>query len=129
MEVEFRGETPAGEKVYGDLIRFRGHPHIYNGAYMPVKSESVSPLAGEVANGKLYSGDEIRIDFDKAAKVIGEGLMLVNINSTKPPSEAKLKVEYANYRWRVIWKTANGRVDTGVDMDKLRIIAQYVEVV
>ena len=79
-------------------------------------------------NGALYDGDEIRIDFEGAAKVIGEGMLLRQIEATKPTSDAKLKIKWEHYRYRLIWSTENGRVDTGIDMALLEPILPYVEV-
>ena len=69
------------------------------------------------------------VEIDGAAKVIGEGLLLSTLQTVKPTADAKLYVEYSHYRYRLIWKTANGRVDTGVDMALLETILPYVEVV
>lgn len=76
----------------------------------------------------IKDGDGINIDYDAAAKVIGEGLLLSTIQKTKPTASAKLKVEYSHYRYRLIWSTDNGRVDTGIDMALLEPILPYVEV-
>lgn len=134
-EIKFRGKrVDNGEYVYGDLkhmtsgrVGIHFSPSI---ACVEVDPESVSQriVFDKNYNG-IYDGDEIRIDFDGAGKVIGEGLLLSTLKTTKPTADAKLYVEYSHYRYRLIWKTANGRVDTGIDMALLETILPYVEVV
>lgn len=127
--IKYRGKTAGGQTVRGDLIHFRGQPHIYDGSYVPVMEESVAPMAAQVGSGELYDGDEIAIDEEKAAQVIKDGLLIQTLKATKPAADAKLKVEWSDYRYRLIWKTKNGRVDTGVDMALISPILQYVQVV
>lgn len=91
--------------------------------------KDVKQYLTKCANGELYDGDEIRIDMEKAAQIVGEGLMLSTIKATKPTAEAKLYVEYSHYRYRLIWRTHNGRVDTGLDLALISNILECVEVV
>ena len=135
--IKFRGrDIKTGKYVYGDFIHRgpeAGRPGIIDcmDYYHEVEPDSVAQFTNCLdANGEeIYDGDEIRIDFDGAAKVIGEGLLLSTLQTVKPTADAKLYVEYSHYRYRLIWKTANGRVDTGVDMALLETILPYVEVV
>lgn len=138
--IKFRGKAigdrnaEAGEIVYGDYCRglSKANPSIRcwsKCCYVDVAEESVGQYAGQVGNGELYDGDEIRIDMDKAAQIVGEGLMLSTLKNSKPTAEAKLYVEYSHYRYRLIWRTPNGRVDTGLDLALISNILECVEVV
>ena len=134
-QIKFRGrDIETGEYIYGDFIHRgpeAGHPGIIDNFdfYHEVEPQSVEQriTLDKNYNG-IYDGDEIRIDFDGAAKVIGEGLLLSTLQTLKPTADAKLYVEYSHYRYRLIWRTHNGRVDTGIDMASLETILPYVEV-
>jgi len=134
-QIKFRGrDIETGEYIYGDFIHRgpeAGRPGIIDNFdyYHEVEPQSVvQRIASDKNYNGIYDGDEIRIDFDGAAKVIGEGLLLSTLKTTKPTADAKLYVEYSHYRYRLIWRTHNGRVDTGVDMASLETILPYVEV-
>lgn len=134
MKYKFRGKrVDNGEYVYGDLKHMTGGRvgihFIPSIACVEVDPESVSQRItyDKIHNG-LYDGDEIRIDFEGAAKVIGEGMLLKQIEATKPTSDAKLKIKWEHYRYRLIWSTPNGSSDTGIDMALLEPILPYVEV-
>lgn len=135
-QIKFRGKCVGnGECVYGDFIHRgpeAGHPGIIDNFdfYHEVEPQSVEQrITSDKNYNGIYDGDEIRIDFDGAAKVIGEGLLLSTLQTLKPTADAKLYIEYSHYRYRLIWRTHNGRVDTGVDMALLENILPYVEVV
>ena len=134
MMIKFRGRDVAtGEMVtsenYADYdgITFLETFEATGLTWTEVKD--VAQYLTNCANGELYDGDEIRIDMEKAAQIVGEGLMLSTIKNTKPNDEAKLYVEYSHYRYRLIWRTPNGRVDTGLDLALISNILECVEVV
>ena len=55
--IKFRGTTPAGEVVYGDLTHHKGHCFIADQRVMP---DSVAQLAGLDENGdEVYEGDTV----------------------------------------------------------------------
>lgn len=133
--IKFRGrDIKTGEYVYGDYIHRgpeAGRPGIIDNYdfYNEVEPQSVvQRITSDKNYNGIYDGDEISIDYDAAAKVIGEGLLLSTIQKTKPTATAKLKVEYSHYRYRLIWHTDNGRVDTGIDLALIELILPYVEV-
>jgi len=135
-QIKFRGRRVKDNGfVYGGrCIVLRGRTLIHDEETeqdVDVEPDSVAQFTNCLdANGEeIYDDDEIRIDFDGAAKVIGEGLLLSTLQTLKPTADAKLYVEYSHYRYRLIWRTHNGRVDTGVDMALLESILPYVEVV
>ena len=133
-QIKFRGKREDDDRyIYGDLIEDSQGLLIYNNLYNEyarrIKPASVGQYIDDCKSGELYEGDEIRIDYDAAAKVIGDGLLLRTIQTLKPSNDAKLKIEYSHYRYRLIWKTHNGRVDTGIDMALLETILPFVEVV
>lgn len=122
--IKFRGyNTVEGKTIYWSFSEF-----VHSKA-CALDPDSVRQYVCEVANGELYDGDEIRIDFDKAAPIVGEGLMLSTIKATKPTAEAKLYVEYSHYRYRLIWRTPNGRFETELDLALISNILECVEVV
>lgn len=129
-QIKFCGRADDGCIFCGDLINDDDRRLILtqDGGEFEVEPDSVGQLIGECKSGDLYDGDEIRIDYDGVAKVIGEGLMLRTLKATKPTEDAKLKVEYSYYRYRLIWRTHNGSVDTGIDMALLAPILPFVEV-
>lgn len=134
-QIKFRGKCiDNGEYVYGDFIHRgpeAGLPGIIDNFdyYHEVEPQSVvQRITSDKNYNGIYDGDEIRIDYDGAAKVIGEGLLLKQIEATKPTEGAKLKIKWEHYRYRLLWSTGNGRVDTGVDMALLEAILPYVEV-
>lgn len=80
-------------------------------------------------NAEIFDGDIIQIDWEPAAKLIGEGFLIQELENSKPAPDAILVVEFRNARFRVVWRTRNGSVDTGVDLYHIDAIAQYVTVV
>lgn len=78
---------------------------------------------------EIFEEDTLQIDFDKAQKVIGDGLLIRDITSMKPKQDARLKVEFRHARFCLVWRTHNGGVDTGKDVSSLLAILQFVEVV
>lgn len=134
-KIKFRGRTFDGKLIYGDFVHVvpqSSFPGIIDddGFAHEVETNSVEQFTNCYdANGEeIYDGDEIRIDYEGAAKVIGEGMLLRQIEATKPTDDAKLKIKWEHYRYRLVWCTPNGRVDTGVDMALLEPILPYVEV-
>ena len=134
-QIKFRGKrVDNGEYIYGDLKHMTdGCVGINISPYIPCEEVEPDSVAQRIVSDKnyngIYDGDTIRIDYDAAAKVIGDGLLLRTIQTLKPSNDAKLKIEYSHYRYRLIWKTHNGRVDTGIDMALLETILPFVEVV
>lgn len=135
-QIKFRGiDIETGKYVYGDFINrgpLEGKPGIIDDAdyYHEIEPESLAQYT-ECNDGdgdEIYDGDTLEIDFEGAAKIIGDGLLLSTIAATKPTADAKLKVEWSHCRYRLIWRTHNGRVDTGVDLSLLDGILPYVEV-
>lgn len=78
---------------------------------------------------EIFDGDIIQIDFDAAAKLIGEGFLIQELENSKSAPDAILVVEFRDARFHVVWRTRNGAVDTGVDLYHIDAIAQYVTVV
>ena len=79
---------------------------------------------------EIFEEDTLQIDFDKAQKVIGDGLLIRELEWSKPnQADARLKVEFRHARFRLVWRTHNGGVDTGEDVSYLIAIPQLVEVV
>ena len=78
---------------------------------------------------EIHDGDTLSIDFAAAQKVIGDGFLISDITSLKPKQDARLKVEFRHARFRLVWRTRNGGVDTGKDVSYLIAIPQFVEVV
>lgn len=57
MTIKFRGRTPKGELVYGDLAHWKGHIFIND---KRVLEDTVAQLCGYDKNGdEIYEGDEL----------------------------------------------------------------------
>ncbi|MBR0061833.1 MAG: hypothetical protein IJP68_10190 [Selenomonadaceae bacterium] len=101
------------------------------------KNGMILQLDGKFGSGvidkhgrEIFEEDTLQIDFDKAAKVIGDGLLIRELEWSKPnQADARLKVEFRHARFRLVWRTRNGGVDTGKDVFYLIAIPQFVEVV
>lgn len=78
---------------------------------------------------EIYEGDYLEIDFAGAAKVIGDGSLIRDLETLKPSPEAKLRVEYINARYELVWRTPNGGVDTGVDLYYINAVRKFVKVI
>lgn len=77
---------------------------------------------------EIKDGDTLEIDFDAAAKIIKEGFLVTKLTTLKPTADARLKVEFRQARFRLIWRTQNGGVDTGSDLADIDCITSCVEV-
>ena len=75
---------------------------------------------------EVYEGDTLELDYDGAAKVIGDGSLIRDLEIVKPTAEAKLKVEFLRGRYQLRWRTKNGCVDTGIDLYLLESVKQFV---
>ena len=80
-------------------------------------------------NAEIFDGDIIQIDWDAAAKFIGEGLLIHELRIAQPAPDGLLVVEFRDARFHVVWRTRNGAVDTGVDLYHIDAIARFVTVV
>ena len=104
--------------------------------YIKRKNGMILQLDGKLGSGvidkhdnEIFEEDTLQIDFDGAAKVIGDGLLIRKLEWRKPTQDARLKVEFRHARFRLVWRTHNGGVDTGTDVAYLIAIPQFVEVV
>ena len=80
-------------------------------------------------NAEIFDGDIIQIDWDAAAKLIGEGILIHELRIAQPAPDGLLVVEFRDARFHVVWRTRNGAVDTGVDLYHIDAIARFVTVV
>lgn len=136
--IKFRGRVPntslfyPGMIVYGSLIIAERCTRPYwirdKGKDYPVTTESVAQFTEFIDKdgAEVYEGDTLELDFVGAAKVIGDGSLIRDLEDSKPTAEAKLKVEFSHGRYQLRWRTANGCVDTGVDLYLLESVKQFV---
>ena len=77
---------------------------------------------------EIFENDTLLIDFDRAAKVIGDGLLIDKLTAGQFSPDARLKVEFRDARFRLVWRTHNGGFDTGCDVSYLYVISKFVEI-
>lgn len=77
---------------------------------------------------EIFEGDILSIDYDKARDIIGEGTLVAELKIMRLPS-ARMVVEFSAARFRLVWRTDNGGVDTGKDLAMLLAILPAVEVI
>lgn len=77
---------------------------------------------------EIFEGDTLSIDFDGAAKVIGDGSFIRDLITRKFSRNAKLVVEFRHARFRLVWRTYNCGFDTGFDVSYLIAIEPFVEI-
>lgn len=128
-KIKFRGRDYNGNFVYGG-VNSDGTAITSGYTFVPIEPESLAQFTNFVDGDgdEIYDGDTLKIDFAGAAKIIGDGLLLSTIEATKPTADAKLKVEWSHCRYRLAWRTHNGRVEIGVDLALIDCILPYVEV-
>lgn len=129
--IKFRGRRLDAPLVYGDLIHYLNGAvaiQIAEGGKYRVDPKSVGQFTEFIdADGEeVYEGDTLELDWSGAAKVIGEGSLIRDLETLKPTVDAKLKVEFSHGRYQLRWRTANGCVDTGVDLYLLESVKQFV---
>ncbi len=132
--IKFRGrDAETGEHIicgfgYADL---NGKKYIFDakfGMAYHVAPDSVAQFTEflDKDGAEVYDGDTLELDYDGAAKVIGEGSLIRDLEDSKPTADAKLKVEFSHGRYQLRWRTKNGCVDTGVDLYLLESVKQFV---
>ena len=77
---------------------------------------------------EIFDGDILDIDYDKAQRIIGDGSLVAEIKVMRLPT-AVLVVKFSAARFRLVWRTDNGGVDTGKDLAMIRAILPAVEVI
>lgn len=77
---------------------------------------------------EIFDGDILDIDYDKARDIIGEGTLVAELKLMHMPT-ARMVVEFSAARFRLVWRTDDGGVDTGKDLAMLRAILPAVEVI
>ena len=129
--IKFCGRELDGKQYFtGDLIQDDDRRLILtsDGGEFEVEPDSVAQFTEFIdADGaEVYEGDALELDWIGAAKVIGDGSLIRDLETLKPTAEAKLKVEFSRGRYQLRWRTANGCVDTGVDLYLLEVVKQFV---
>lgn len=121
--------------VYGDLVQDGRNLLIqtydtWDGGATQVKPDSVGQFTDCYDGGgnEIYEGDYLEIDFEGAAKIIGDGSLISDLKASKPTPEAQLHVEYRQARFELVWRTKNGGVDTGVGLYLIEPIKKFVKV-
>lgn len=77
---------------------------------------------------EIFNGDIISVDFDKAQDIIGDESLVSEIKIMRLPL-ARLVVEFSAARFRLVWRTKNGGIDTGKDLAMIQAILPAVEVI
>lgn len=134
--IKFRGrDVDTGKYVYGDFMNGSfGRVLIdENKGALParyVEPESVGQFTNcyDGDGEEIYEGDYLEIDFEGAAKAIGEGFLIRDLKALKPTAEAQLRVEFHSARFELVWRTHNGGVLSGVDMFYVSSIKEFVKV-
>ena len=129
-EIKFRGRDAYGQYRYGDLWQRKDGTLIYDEVWHRVDPKSVGQFTGgyDAGGEEIYEGDYLEIDFAGAAKVIGDGSLIRDLEVSKPTAEAQLHVEFRSARFEVVWRTHNGCVDTGFDLFYISTIQKFVKV-
>ncbi len=129
--IKFCGRELDGKQYFtGDLIQDDDRRLILtsDGGEFEVDPNSVAQFTEflDKDGAEVYDGDYLEIDFAGAAKVIGDGSLIRDLEDSKPAADAKLKVEFSHGRYQLMWRTKNGCVDTGVDLYLLKSVKQFV---
>ncbi|MBQ4494716.1 MAG: hypothetical protein II968_03010 [Selenomonadaceae bacterium] len=129
--IKFRGRRLDAPLVYGDLIHYLNGAvaiQIAEGGKYRVDPDSVGQFTEflDKDGAEVYEGDALELDFVGAAKVIGDGSLIRDLEIVKPTADAKLKVEFSHGRYQLKWRTKNGCVDTGIDLYLLESVKQFV---
>ena len=129
--IKFRGRRLDAPLVYGDLIHYLNGAvaiQIAEGGKYRVDPKSVGQFTEflDKDGAEVYEGDTLELDWIGAAKVIGDGSLIRDLETLTPTADAKLKVEFSHGRYQLRWRTKNGCVDTGVDLYLLETVKQFV---
>lgn len=77
---------------------------------------------------EIFDGDILDIDYATAQDILGKGTLLAELKVMRLPT-AVLVVEFSAARFRLVWRTKNGGVDTGKDLTMLIPVLPAVEVI
>ena len=127
--IKFRGRMQDNTIVYGGYSGDKYGTYITKGELIwRVAPDSVAQFTEflDKDGAEVYEGDTLELDFSGAAKVIGDGSLIRDLETLKPTAEAKLKVEFLRGRYQLRWRTKNGCVDTGIDLYLLEVVKQFV---
>lgn len=77
---------------------------------------------------EIFDGDILDIDYATAQDILGKGTLLAELKVMRLPT-AILVVEFSAARFRLVWRTKNGGIDTGKDLAMIQAILPTVEVI
>ena len=105
--------------------------------YIDIETKNLvtEPFIGYLGSGikdkhgrEIFEEDTLLIDFDRAAKVIGDVFLVRYLIERKFSPDARLKVEFRDARFRLIWREHNASFDTGFDVSDIYVISKFVEI-